>query len=246
MTSYETAFVTGASSGIGAATVRALVTNGLTVHAVARRQERLESLADETGCRTHVLDVTDTDALHGLLDALTIDVLVNNVGTGLGFADPLAKVAPSVLTDAVATNLTAALQACRAVVPGMVKRRRGHIVTIGSVGGLHPIRQALYGATKGGLHLLNQNLRIELLGTGVRITEICPGSTRTEFVDHAFKNDPAGKAAFLDSCHILAPEDVADAVLYALIRPLHVNISTIELTPTGEALGGIHHAKAGE
>ena len=241
MNAYRTALVTGASSGIGAAVVRALTAEGFTAHAVARRRGRLQVLADETGCVAHVLDVTDTDALHRLLDGLTIDVLVNNVGTGRGFADTLAEVDPPVLDAAIATNLTAALHACRAVLPGMIRRRRGHIVTVGSVGGLYPIRHALYGAAKAGLHLLGQNLRVELLGKNVRVTEICPGSTRTEFVDEAFRTDPAGKDAFLESCEILAPEDVADAVVYALSRPPHVNVGLIEVTPVGEALGGIRH-----
>lgn len=240
----KTALVTGASSGIGAAVVRLLAKNGLAVQAIARRRERLAALASETGCVAHTLDVTQTKALHQLLGGLSVDVLVNNVGTGVGFAEHLAAVDPATLDTVVATNMTATLQACRAVMPGMLERGHGHIVTIGSVGGLYPVRQVLYGAAKGGLHLLNQNLRIELLGTGIRVTEICPGSTRTEFVDHAFRDEPTGEAAFLDSCEILAPEDVAEAVLFALTRPAHVNVNTIELTPTGEALGGIHHSAA--
>ncbi|MCY4406026.1 MAG: SDR family oxidoreductase [Rhodospirillaceae bacterium] len=241
MNDYETAFVTGASSGIGEAIVRALAASGLTVHAVARRADRLAALAEQTGCRAHTFDATDTAALTRLMDGLVVDILVNNVGTGLGFGDPVAEVEPSAIDEAVATNLTVALHACRLVLPGMIARRRGHVVTVGSVSGLYPVRQVLYGATKGGLHLLHQNLRIELLGTGVRATEICPGSTHTEFVDHAFRDDPAGKAAFLESCRILDPEDVAGAVVYALDRPAHVNVGTIELTPTGEVFGGIQH-----
>ena len=245
MNGYESALVTGASSGIGEAVVRTLAATPLTVHAIARRPDRLAALTEETGCRAHALDATDTKSLARMLDGLSIDVLVNNVGTGLGFADPLSEVEPDLIDNAIATNLAVALHACRLVLPGMIARRRGHVVTIGSVGGLYPVRQALYGAAKGGLHLLHQNLRIELLGTGVRATEICPGSTNTEFVDHAFRDDPAGKAAFLESCSILDPADVADAVLYALERPAHVNIGTIELTPTGEALGGIQHGEVG-
>ena len=241
MNSYETALVTGASSGMGAAVVRALAAAGLTVHAVARREDRLAALAEQTGCQAHAFDATDTEALTRLLDGLAIDVLVNNVATGLGFGDHVAKVDPAVIDRAVATNLTVALHACRLVLPGMIARGRGHLVTIGSVSGIYPIRQALYGATKGGLHVLHQTLRVELLGTGVRATEICPGSTHTEFVDDAFPDDPAAKAAFLESCRLLDPEDVADAILYAVARPAHVNIGTIELTPTGEVPGGILH-----
>ena len=241
MNGYESALVTGASSGIGAAVVRALAASGLTVHAVARRADRLAALAEETGCQAHAFDATDTEALTRLLDGLAIDVLVNNVATGLGFGDHVSEVDPAVIDKAVATNLTVALHACRLVLPGMIARRRGHLVTVGSISGIYPIRQALYGATKGGLHVLHQTLRVELLGSGVRATEICPGSTYTEFVDDAFPDDPAAKAAFLESCRLLDPEDVADAVLYAVARPAHVNVGTIELTPTGEVPGGILH-----
>ena len=241
MNGYESALVTGASSGIGAAVVRALAASGLTVHAVARRADRLAALAEETGCQAHAFDATDTEALTRLLDGLAIDVLVNNVATGLGFGDRVSEVDPAVIDKAIATNLTVALHACRLVLPGMIARGSGHLVTVGSISGIYPIRQALYGATKGGLHVLHQTLRVELLGTGVRATEICPGSTYTEFVDDAFPDDPAAKAAFLESCRLLDPEDVADAVLYAVARPAHVNVGTIELTPTGEVPGGILH-----
>ena len=241
MNGYETAFVTGASSGIGEAVVRALAAAGLTVHALARRADRLATLAEQTGCRAHAFDATDTEALTRLLDGLAVDVLVNNVATGLGFAEPVAEVDPAVIDQAVATNLTVSLHACRLVLPGMIARGRGHVVTIGSISGLYPIRQALYGATKGGQHLLHQTLRVELHGTGVRATEVCPGSTRTEFADRAYGDDAAARAAFLESCRLLDPEDVADAVLYAVARPAHVNIGTIELTPTGEVPGGILH-----
>ena len=241
MNGYETAFVTGASSGIGEAVVRALSAAGLTVHALARRADRLAALTAQTGCETHVLDATDTEALTRLLEGRAIDVLVNNVATGLGFAEPVAEVDPAVIDRAVATNLTVSLHACRLVLPGMIARGRGHVVTIGSISGLYPIRQALYGATKGGQHLLHQTLRVELHGTGVRATEVCPGSTRTEFADRAYGDDAAARTAFLESCRLLDPEDVADAVLYAVARPAHVNIGTIELTPTGEVPGGILH-----
>ena len=241
MTGYETAFVTGASSGIGEAVVRALAAAGLTVHALARRADRLAALAEQTGCEAHAFDATDTAALTRLLERLAVDVLVNNVATGLGFAEPVAEVDPAVIDQAVATNLTVSLHACRLVLPGMIARGRGHVVTIGSISGLYPIRQALYGATKGGQHLLHQTLRVELHGTGVRATEVCPGSTRTEFADRAYGDDAAARTAFLESCRLLDPEDVADAVLYAVARPAHVNIGTIELTPTGEVPGGILH-----
>ena len=123
MNGYETVLVTGASSGIGAAVVRALAAAGLTVHAVARRADRLADLAEKTGCQAHAFDATDTEALTRLLDGLAIDILVNNVATGLGFGDRVAEVDPAVIDQAVATNLTVALHACRLVLPGMIARQ---------------------------------------------------------------------------------------------------------------------------
>ncbi len=226
---YRTALVTGASSGIGAAVVTALRARGLTVHAAARRAERLEALAQETGCTPLVLDLRDTEALYDALGGLEVDILVNNAGLGRGF-EALFEVRPEDIDTTLGTNVVAAVHVVRAVAPGMVARKRGHIVNIGSIAGLYPIKSSLYGATKGAVHLLSQNLRVELQGSGVRVTEICPGRVETEFFQVAVGEEEAKKhyAGF----EILVPEDVADAILYALDTHWRVNVSTIELTPT--------------
>lgn len=233
---YKTALVTGASSGIGAAVVSALRARGLNVIAAARRAERLEALAAETGCTPLVLDVRDTAALYDKLGGLEVDILVNNAGLGRGF-EPLFEALPEDIDTTLGTNVLAAVHVVRAVAPGMVGRKRGHIVNIGSIAGLYPIKSSIYGASKGAVHLLSQNLRIELQGSGVRVTEICPGRVETEFFQIAV-GEEAAKEVYA-GFEVLVPEDIADAILYALDTPWRVNISTIELTPTEQYPGGV-------
>ncbi len=233
---YKTALVTGASSGIGAAVVTALSARGLTVTAAARREERLEALAEETGCVPVVLDLRDTKALYDALGGLEVDILVNNAGLGRGF-EALFTVSPEDISATLETNVLAAVHVVRATLPGMVERKRGHIVNIGSIAGLYPIKSSLYGASKGAVHLLSQNLRVELQGSGVRVTEICPGRVETEFFEIAVGEEAAKKA--YEGFEVLVPDDVADAILYALDAPWRVNIGRIELTPTEQHVGGV-------
>ena len=238
-TSNGTALVTGASSGIGAALVRAMRASGRDVVALARRADRLKALAEETGCGTLALDLRDADAIRGAVREVAPAVLVNNAGTGHGIAGLDTVEADDVATT-LATNVAAPVHLVRAAVPLMRERGGGHIVNIGSIAGLYPIVSALYGATKGALHLFSQNLRVELRGSGIRVTEVAPGRTASEFYDAAAL-DEATRARMTDTgITELTPEDVAAAVLYALDAPPHVNVGLIELTPTEQALGGAH------
>ena len=189
-TDYRTALVTGASAGIGAAAARALAGAGLAVTAAARRADRLEALARETGATPLPLDLRDTDALYAALEPLEVDVLVANAGLGRGMDDFLAAGRGDIdLT--VETNVTAFLHTLRAVLPGMRARGRGHVVAIGSVAGIYPIRSPIYGASKGAVRLASQNLRLDLAGSGVRVTEICPGRVVTEFLAGAAGEEEA-------------------------------------------------------
>ncbi len=233
---YRTALVTGASSGIGEAVVRALCDRGVTVHAAARRGDRLERLARETGCTASVLDVRDTNAVYDCLADLEIDILVNNAGVGLGYQRFLGA-SPADIDATLATNVTAAVHVLRAVLPGMVARRRGHVVNLGSVAGLYPIDAPIYGASKGAIRLLSQNLRMELKGTGIRVTEICPGRVETEFFGIAV-GDPEKAAEKFVGLRSLSAADVARSILHALEAPPHVNLGAIELTPTEQFFGG--------
>jgi NADP-dependent 3-hydroxy acid dehydrogenase YdfG len=238
LSDYTSALVTGASSGIGAATVRALARRGIKVQALARREDRLKALADETGCTPITLDLRDRDAIYEQLSDLDVDILIGNAGTGRGF-DGLLNASPDDIDVTLETNVQALIHVLRAVLPGMVGRRRGHVVNIGSVAGLYPISSIIYGASKGAVHLLNQNLRIELRGSGVRATEICPGRVRSEFFDASIA-DPE-KAAKTKNTGIqeLESEDIADAVIFALDAPWRMNVSTIEIQPTEQTFGGL-------
>ena len=238
LSDYQTALVTGASSGIGEATVRALSDRGIKVHALARRKERLAELSEATGCIAHSVDVRNQTALNAALNGLEIDILVNNAGLGRGILS-LLQAAPEDIDTTIATNVSALFHVIRAVTPGMVERQRGHIVNIGSVAGLYPITSSIYGASKGAVHLLSQNLRLELRGSGVRVTEICPGRVDTEFFDAAV-DDQTVRAKVKDTgIQNLQSQDIADAIIYALDTPWRVNVSLIEITPNEQAFGGL-------
>jgi 3-hydroxy acid dehydrogenase/malonic semialdehyde reductase len=191
-----------------------------------------------------VLDVRDTARLHAEIGTIEADILINNAGLGRGFSE-IFRVDPEDIDATIDTNVRAALHVVRAVLPGMVQRKRGHVVNIGSVAGLYPIKSSVYGASKGAVHLLSQNLRVELAGSGVRVTEICPGRVSTEFFDVAI-DDPVARDKFTDTgIHALTARDIADAIIYALDAPAHVNVNLIELQPTEQIFGGMKFAPLG-
>ncbi len=246
--SNKRALVTGASSGIGAAVATRLAAEGHEVHAVARRAERLDDVAAVAAAAgsavivPHVLDVRDSAGLLALVDEITerhgpIDVLVNNAGLGR-MNGTLAEATLDDITRTVDTNITALMVATRAVLPSMIERRRGHIVNVGSMAGLYPVSSATYGASKAAVFRLSTNLRLELRGTGVRVTEINPGRVATEFYDVAV-DDPQRRAkAKYSGVDEVTADDVADAIAYAISVPRHVNINRIELQPTEQTYGG--------
>ena len=237
LSDYRSALVTGASSGIGAAVARALAARGLAVHVTARRADRLEALARECGCTAHVLDLRDSGAVQATLSALDVDVVVNSAGLGLGF-EGLVKAEPEEIEATLDTNVLGMARVLRAVLPGMVERKRGHVVNIGSIFGLHVAEPTIYGASKAADHLLSQNLRMELRGTGIRVTEVSPGRTKTEFYVVATGQDIADLEDTMYGFDVLTAEDVADAVLYVLDTPWRVNVSLLELPATEQTVGG--------
>lgn len=231
------AVVTGASSGIGAAIVEVLAGAGMDVHALARREDRLAALAARTGCTGHAVDVTNAAALEAAMAGLAPDILVLNAGRGGGL-EGVAATPREVIAATVETNVTATLDLLRLTLPGMIARGRGHVVTIGSVSGLYCVPAALYGGTKAAVKMIAENLRLELRGTGIRVTDIRPGRVASEFYDVAV-TDPARAAAVKDTrIRELQPSEVADAVLYAVTAPAHVNVSAIELQPLEQTYGG--------
>lgn len=229
--------VTGASSGIGAAIVHRLAHHKHDVVAIARRADRLADLAAETGCRTASIDIRDTDRISDLVREVRPSVIINNAGVAHGIAG-LAASSDDDIKAAIETNVIAPIHLIRAAIPLMKEAGGGHIITIGSISGLYPLVSALYGASKGAMHRAMQNLRMEVRGMGIRVSEIAPGRTETELYEAA-NLDPADRGRMRPSgVMVLTPDDVAAAVLFALDAPLHVNIGLIELTPTEQAIGG--------
>jgi len=232
-----TALVTGASSGIGEATARALRAQGVTVYAAARRIGRLEKLAEETGCIPIQLDVRDRQAVKALGEQYPVDILVNNAGLGRALGSMWdAEIEDIEMT--VDTNVISAILMIKAVLPGMIERGRGHIVNMSSVTALYPLPAALYGATKGAIHKLSRDLRMELQGTGVRVTEINPGRVISEFYDVAIDDKEELKAAVEKGCEDLVAGDIADAIVYCVSAPWRVNVSQMEIMPTEQTYGG--------
>jgi NADP-dependent 3-hydroxy acid dehydrogenase YdfG len=218
--------------------VRRLAAAGWEVHALARRAARLEALANETGCTPHALDIRDTAALERLMAGLAPDLLVNNAGLGAGITG-LTGATSEEVARTIDTNVTAILELTRLTLPGMIARRRGHVVNLGSVAGLYPLVSAVYGASKGAVRLMSQNLRLELRGTGVRVTEICPGRVATEFYDAAVPDPATRDRIKTTGIREINPDDIAEAIVYAVSAPAHVNVSTIELQPVEQTFGGV-------
>lgn len=231
------ALVTGASSGIGEATARALRARGVEVFAAARRLDRLEKLAGETGCVPVQLDVRDREAVMAFGKEHPVDILVNNAGLGRALG-AMWKAEVEDIEITVDTNVTATLVMIKAVLPGMIERGRGHIVNISSVAGLYPLPMALYGATKGAVHKLSRDLRQELQGTGIRITEINPGRVITEFYNVAIDDDELRQKITETHCEALQPSDIADAIVYCVDAPWRVNVSQMDIVPTEQTYGG--------
>lgn len=241
---YQTALVTGASSGIGAGVVERLAREGLKVHAVGRRTERLAELRARTGCEVHAVDVRDTAALRNAVAHLPIDVLVNNAG--INRPGSIGQATQDDLEVLVDVGLGAVLQLTRMLLPGMVERDRGHIVNIGSIAGLHSFPgHAAYHAAKAGVHMLSQQLRVDLHGTRVRVTEVCPGRTATEIFATTFGDEAEARRRFLDGFATLQVSDVVDAIAFAIAAPWHVNISLMEIWPTYQVPGGLRFAQPG-
>jgi len=232
--SGQTALVTGASRGIGRATARALAMAGARVFLLARTRADLETAAAECGglASAHVCDVTDAAALQALLGEVVataggaIDILVNNAGVF-----PLAPVldtTPDSFERTLAANLSAPFRVLHGVLPGMRARGRGHVVTIGSVADRRIFGgNGAYSASKFGARALHEVLREECAGTGLRTTLVSPAATDTPIWDPV---DPDNTPGFPPRASMLRAEDVADAVLWAVTRPPHVNVDELRIS----------------
>lgn len=241
---YRTALVTGASRGIGAEIVRALVAEGLEVWAMARPSEALDALAAETGCHPLAADLNDAGATGAALAGLEIDVLVNNAGA-ISAVKPFADLTSQEADAMLSLNLHAPLTVTRALLPGMIARQRGHIFAITSLFGPYAgPNVAVYCATKAGIRSFFACLRMELVGSGVRVTEIAPGRTETDIYLAAFNGDRETLDEKLFAHYrALQPQDVAEALMGALRLPVRADASIIELSPTDQASGGMVFAE---
>ena len=232
--------VTGASSGFGAGIARKFVQTGHRVIAAARRTDRLAALAAELGDRLLPveLDVTRQASIDGMLAALptdwqAIDVLVNNAGLALGL-EPAQAAHLQDWETMIATNCQGLVHMTRALLPRMVARGSGTVINLGSVAGTYPYPGGnVYGATKAFVDQFTLNLRSDLVGTGVRATNIAPGmSGGTEFSNVRFKGDDAAAAKVYQGTVPLSSEDIAEAAYWVATLPPHVNINHIEMMPT--------------
>jgi 3-hydroxy acid dehydrogenase/malonic semialdehyde reductase len=242
----QIAFITGATSGFGAACARLFAANGWSLVLCGRRRERLDALraelAEAAPVHAVALDVRDEAAVNAAVAALPaefaeIDLLVNNAGLALGL-EPAHRCDMEDWQQMVDTNIKGLMYCTRAVLPGMVARDRGHIVNIGSVAGTYPYPGGnVYGATKAFVKQFSLNLRADLLGTRVRVTNVEPGLAESEFSLVRFKGDEGKANKTYEGTQPLRPEDIADIVFWAATRPAHVNLNSIEVMPVCQATG---------
>ena len=248
-------FITGASSGIGAATALAFAAEGARLLLAARRVPKLVAVAAAAiklgaqAVHSIHLDVRNRRAVQDAIDTLPpewaeIDVLVNNAGLSRGL-DKLYVGKIEDWEEMIDTNVKGLLYVSRAVVPGMVVRVRGHVVNLGSTAGeLTYPNGAVYCASKAAERAINDGLRQDLLGTPVRVTSVDPGMVETEFSTVRFHGDAERAAKVYQGIKPLTPEDVAEVIVWAVNRPPHVNIARVLLTPVQQANSLLFHRES--
>lgn len=238
------ALVTGASAGIGAATARALAGEGAELVLCARRKDRLEALAAELGgARTIELDVRDKGAVRAAFEPYAFDLVVPNAGMGRGI-EPLAEGDPDEWDEMLDTNVKGVLYTLRATLPAMLARGSGDVVILGSVAGrqVYPGGN-VYCATKHAVRAIYESLRIDCFGSGVRFTTVDPGMVKTDFSLVRFRGDAEKAEKVYDGMDPIRPEDVADAVLFAVTRPPNVNIGEIVMWASAQASTWMVHRR---
>jgi serine 3-dehydrogenase len=247
-------FITGASAGIGRSCAIACAEQGARLILAARRLKRLEEMAVELKRKPGEdiilleLDVRDQPAVKRAIKDLpanwsSIDVLVNNAGLSRGL-DKLHEGKLEDWEEMIDANIKGLLYVSRAVIPGMVKRGQGHIINIGSISG-HEVYPggSVYCATKFAVDALSRGMRLDLSGTGLRVTQVSPGMVATEFSLVRFRGDEERAGKVYKGLTPLSPDDVADAVVYCATRPPHVDVSEIIIMPTDQASTTIVHRK---
>ena len=245
-------FVTGASSGFGAAVARRFAADGARVVAAARRTDRVRDLAAELGSQVLplALDVRDRAAVAQAVDGLpeefkAVDVLVNNAGLALGL-NPAQEADLDDWDQMIDTNCKGLVYCTRAVLPGMVARGRGHVINLGSVAGSYPYPGGnVYGGTKAFVHQFSLNLRSDLHGTGVRVTCVEPGMADTEFSLIRFGGDQGKADNVYTGMRPMTADDIAESIHWAATMPQHVNVNTIELMATQQSFAPFQVARDG-
>ncbi len=251
-------FITGASSGIGAACAKIFATGGAKLILAARRLERLDRLANElvetklvasvNEIQLLELDVRDRPQVESVITALpdawkNIDILINNAGLSRGL-DKLHEGNFQDWEEMIDTNVKGLLYMTRYIVPGMVSRGRGHVVNIGSIAGRQAYpKGSVYCASKAAVRAISDGLKQDLLGTAVRVTEIEPGLVETEFSNVRFHGDSEKAKNVYQGLTPLTADDVADVVYFCATRSPHVNISEVLLVPTDQATATLVHRK---
>ncbi|UPG72195.1 bifunctional NADP-dependent 3-hydroxy acid dehydrogenase/3-hydroxypropionate dehydrogenase YdfG [Roseomonas gilardii subsp. gilardii] len=246
--------VTGATAGFGTAITRRFAADGARVIAAGRRAERLEALKAELGADKIlplVLDVRDRAAVLKAVEGLpaewaAVDVLVNNAGLALGL-EPAQQADLDDWDTMVDTNVKGLMYLTRALLPGMIERQRGHVINLGSTAGEWPYPGGnVYGATKAFVRQFSLNLRADLFGTPVRVTDIQPGLVGgTEFSNVRFHGDDAKAGAVYEGADALTPDDIADAIHWVATRPARVNVNMLQVMPVAQSFGPLRVHKPG-
>lgn len=241
----QTVFITGASSGIGKACAEQFAALGANLVITARRLDRLDSLADELRekygikCASIQLDVRNHEEVEAVfkklaIDKIEVDILVNNAGLALA-SDKIQDGEIGNWETMIDTNIKGLLYVTKAVLPPMIERNHGHIINIGSIAG-HGcyVTGNVYCATKHAVRAISKSLRLDLMGTAVRVSEVDPGAVETEFSEVRW-NDKEKAKKFYQGFEPLVAEDIADAVVYCATRPPHVNIAELVVMPQAQA-----------
>jgi NADP-dependent 3-hydroxy acid dehydrogenase YdfG len=245
MSEKPVALVTGASSGIGAATVRSLASAGFDIVGGARRVDRVEEVIGEVGGRAVRLDVTDPESVAEVAPTLPeLSVLVNNAGGALGL-EPVAEADEANWREMYETNVMGMMRVTKAMLPKLERSGDGHIVVVGSVAGVEVYPGGGgYTAAKHAANAVVRTLRLELLGKPIRVTEVAPGMVDTEFSLVRFGGDQAKAEKVYEGTTPLTGEDVADAITYVVTRPPHVDVDYISIKPTDQATArDVHRAR---
>lgn len=245
-------FITGATSGIGLSCARKFAENGSDLIITGRRKERLEKIAAELTQKHQVkvqslnFDVRDKDAVQKAVASLSpewskIDVLINNAGLAAG----MSTVQEGVFDDwerMIDTNIKGLLYISRAVLPGMVERKSGHVINIGSIAGKEVYPNGnVYCATKHAVDALTKGMRIDTVKHGIRVTQIAPGAVETEFSVVRFKGNQEKADNVYKGFEPLHPEDIAEVAWFVTTLPAHVNINDLTIMPTAQASATVFH-----